>query len=496
MTVLVQTTPQSYRIQVAKTGLLVGTTYYVNEFVKDFNEWNWDHRNRRWVLVRKYRYYNPETGMCHIPRYDLPRFLTWLKERGIEYELKEVALSQGVPIELKMRPWFKPKDDLQAGAIEYLSTSDDQVMGLGMQTGRGKTATTIAVVARRQKRTMIILPDDTLLQQWKDAIYDFTEIEEGDIYVIQGAPSLIKLFNGINKRYNPKIILASIGTLRNWVSDKEATVNYPAFEEMCEFLGVGVRVVDEGHKNFHTNLMMDLRANAAVTIISTATFEVSKPEILRIFDQHYPVEMRYGTWDYKKYVDIFAYAYSSGYNVIPAHAYKSKEGYSHAKLEGWLLKNPSKLEVYWEEVISPIVHSHYINRAHAGKKMLLLASTVAMCEWIAKRLRKELQGYKVGVYVSESEKDMLTDSDFIVSTPGSAGTGTDIKGLLALLVTISIRSSQLNQQILGRLRELPDGMTPAMAYVYDMDIRQQVDHHKVREDIFKKLALNYHSVQL
>jgi hypothetical protein len=242
--------------------------------------------------------------------------------------------------------------------------------------------------------------------------------------------------------------------------------------------------------------MMDLRLTPAVTIVITATFDNSKPDIKRIFDRHYPVDIRYGENEYHRYVDVYAYGYRTGVGDIPSHAYRGEKGYSQVKWESWLLRRGKhKLRQITEEIFMPLLRSHYTLIAQPGEKCLVLCDTVDMCNYMLKECEKNFQGYNCAIYISETEDEVLTTADIIISTPKSAGTGRDIKNLLTTLVTTSVRSTPLNEQMLGRLRELP-GRTPQFVYMYNLGVPSQVNHAVERAAIFRPLAKAFHTLTI
>lgn len=490
-------TLQSIRFRVDEQGYVIGGPgCHMSHFMEPYAEWVYDFRMKKWVLLKNYRYYNRSTKWLHMPRYDLSRFLDHISKHGMVYEITDIPSIDGIYVEIPLHEWVVDRDDRQTKAINYLTTTDDPVRGVALQPGVGKTYVTIKSASILQRRTMVCVSG--LIGQWAEAIKRFTTLTDDDIYVIQGVQSLIKLAQNIDKTIFPKFILCSTGTIRNWAQDKDVPEILPSFDEMCKLFSIGLRVTDEAHLNFHTNLIMDLRLNSAINIVLTATFDNSKPKIKTIFDSHYPSRIRFGENDYKSYTEVYAYGYSSGCMTVPKFAYASKDGYSHIRYETWLLnaRNAQHLRRYIEELVIPICEMHYLNRHVSGYKMLIICMQTDMCYRIAHTLSQRYKDLKTSVYVFDTSDDVLNNSDFIVSTPKSAGTGRDISKLMTLLCLPSIRSSPLNQQIHGRLRELPGGPIPQMIYIYDYEIKPQVDHHIVRKSIFSPRCTSFKEARL
>lgn len=494
--IAIEVAPLSFRIHVDGSGYLVGTGLSINSFVRPLFEMKFDDGYGRMVPVRKYRYVNEKRGMLYLPIFELNRFKDFLAENGYTYIINAIPVSTGKDVVIPMKSWFKPRDPLQDGAIKYIQAEMDSPLRLiGMQTGRGKTAAAIAAIAGLGKRAMICIPG--MMDQWVNAIKNFTELTDDDIFILQGQDSLTKLLTRIDKSLFPKIIVASIPTLRSYASGGHSYTNYPSIEELMNLLKVGVRVVDEGHLNFHANITLDMLFNTALTVILSATFSSSRDDVTRILDGHYTKELRFGEDDYRKYVDIFAYSYPLGVQDLPSKFYRGKEGYSHARLENWLLtKGKNKLREIFTHVYYPLINSHYINKAGPGDKLLILCSTVEMCKYVQQDLAKEYPGKKSTIYISETPESELVTHDIIVSTPKSAGTGLDIGGLLTMFTTVSVRSEPLNKQMLGRLRERKDGKTPFYVYCYCRAIPPQVQHAQFREQILQPLGKSFTTTHL
>jgi hypothetical protein len=91
---------------------------------------------------------------------------------------------------------------------------------------------------------------------------------------------------------------------------------------------------------------------------------------------------------------------------------------------------------------------------------------------------------KVCRYVEDDPYSNIGESDIIVSTILSLGTAIDIKGLITVINTVSIKSRQANIQVLGRLRE-KKGKQMQYWYLYSNSIVKHIEYHRYRLDILK-----------
>ena len=493
--ITIQRTPLSYRVRVTPHGELLNSNLSIYRYMNRFQQTKWDPKQRRFLPIRRYSRYNDKNQTLYVPGYDLAAFSQFLNSQGVVFCIEDIPLQPGKPVEIQLKSWVQDRSPEQTTAIEYLTTSTESQRGLSSNPGFGKTYCTIKTISIIGVRAMICVSG--LVDQWKREFLKYTEMTEDDIYIIQGAPSMTKLLQQIDKRLFPKVILCSLGTIRAYAAGDESYANYPPFTELLNLLQVGVKVIDEAHLNFHLTLMVDLQTNAAINIALTATFDRGDPQVKQIFDNHYPRLMRFGEGQFDRYVDIFSYQFSLS-GQLPPKAYRTQEGYNHSKFEEYLLRRvPKMLEHIYTHVYSPAIYSHYINTRQYGQKLLVLCSRIEMCQWMADRMAKDLprqENFKIALYTGESDDNVLVDVDIIVSTPGSAGTGTDIANLRAMLMTIATGSDNLNKQSLGRLRRLPTGDTPIYAYTWCTDIPQHQSYQNTRRNTYLARGKSFHEL--
>lgn len=494
--ITIKLTPLSYRVAVGPDGQLLGTSLSLRDYIRKFNHTGWDRRSGYPVVLERYLHYDRKSSTLYLPRYDFESFCQFLGARGIAYAVENVPLQAGRAVHIPLKPHVQDRNERQTQAIAYLTTCEESQRGLSLNTGVGKTYCAVKSVSILGARAMICVAG--LIDQWKRSFLEFTELAEEDIYVVQGAASMTKLLLQIDKTLFPKVILCSLGTVRNYAIGKEAYENYPPFHELFDRLGVGVKVVDEAHLNFWVTMMIDLQTNAAVNISLTATFDRTDPQEKRFFDAHYPRMMRFGEGEFEKYIDIHSYSYSLGY-ALPAKSYRTINGYNHSKFEDYLLRRvPKRLEYIFTTVYSPAIFAHYVNLRRVGQKLLVLCARLEMCRWFRDRLVAELpsqENFSIAVYNSENpDGRVLAETDIIISTPGSAGTGTDIKDLRTVLMTIATGSDNTNKQTLGRLRELKTGDTPHYVSTWCQDIPEHAKYQERRRYTFQTRGKSFTEV--
>lgn len=314
------------------------------------------------------------------------------------------------------------------------------------------------------------------------------------IWILMGSDSFYQL---VNDKVHPDIFVCSISTLREFIENGEAYKNLPwNWQGFLKEYGIGTKIVDEAHQNFHAVNKLDLLSNIKNNIALTATFLKTGISASRIFDRVYPPEMRYGDSNVAQYTNCTVYAYRG---MVPAHFVKRKRGYNAIKYEQYLLKRPMWMKDYLNNVVLPEVYMHYVKKRNEGEKCLLFFSTKAMIERVRDFLNFELAKY--GIVAKEkiggTPDDVLNDPQYhiYIGTPGGMGTGRDIPHLRTAINFVSFDSPVLTKQCYGRLRRIP-GVDTEWVDNVDRMIDSQVRHWQKRDKFYRKAAKTYHKIKL
>ena len=463
---------------------------YLRQLFKEIlSDYEWDKRLHKLQLMNRYYCYNRSTGEFLIPAVYTDYIVRNMEAIGAHINVVEEDLVKGRTIHLKMKPSFTPRPN-QVEAIDYLASDDPSCKrkGLSLMTGGGKTAVTIAAIVKRKKAAMIIAQG--LMEQWYQEIMKFTTAKPDDVVIVQGIQSLLKL---IEEDKKPSIIIFSTSTLRRYVNREENYQDLPSYEKFIKYFGIDTKVIDECHLCFHTGTFVDLHSNIQNNVYLTATFTSTNQQTRKIFNRIYPVNMRFGANVRDRYIDIYSYSYSYS---VPPKCYTRLRGYFHVGYEKYFLKRPSKLMWFFESVLVPLINSHYDNRCAPGQRMMILFSTINLIMEAKRYLTLKYPNRKVGVYIGESDDMEYDKYEIILSNVKKAGTGTDIKQLYVVLNTISFSSPTLTEQVLGRLRKLPDGTTPHYLELVNIQCEAHIKHRIYRQEIQKRLSRSYKEIFL
>lgn len=438
---------------------------------------------KEYTIMGKFASFDHTNGVLHIPIGYAESVKKLLEQQGCfvnQLRLRDYPLRK---IELSVKPEFTDRPH-QVELIKKCSETTFGIKGLAMQTGKGKTYAAIRSICNLGYAAVVIAPG--LADQWIQSFEDFTG-ERDEVYKIQEYKSLEML---MGSNWMPKIFVCSIQTMQAYCKGKE---NYKAlpytYKQFFEHYGIGVKVVDECHLNFHATVRMDLKTNVPYNLYCSATFGQTNKYAAKIFDIVYPPAIRYGADKYDKYVSIHFYHFSG---MVPEGRCMRQRGYSHMRYEADLLKHRTKLDDHFRTTWVPIINMHYVNeRRNPGEKCLIFCSLVEYISEMAEKVRNKYPAYKVVEYTGDATRDQLDDADIIIATTGKAATGLDIKNLIMVYNTVSMRTSILTAQSLGRLRKI-DGRELIYVDRCDNNVGAHRRHAVDRKMILRGMAKNFY----
>lgn len=358
-------------------------------------------------------------------------------------------------------------------------------------------ASAIALLGKR----FVIIIKPMYMDKWKSDLKDILGLSGDDVVMVQGSASLMGLItNARTGTLKAKAIIISNRTLQYWYKayEESGDCSNQGYDcnpsEFFSVLGVGVRLIDEVHQDFHLNFKVDLYTNVPHSISLSATLKSDDPFLNRMYELTYPKNIRYTGLAYNKYV----HAYSWIYQVKDAE-YKLRTTewgstlYSHNAFEKSIFKNRELLRDYLNMIVNA-AKIFFIDKYKKGERLLIYCSSIQTCTAVVERLTQEFENSMiVKRYVENDPYENLMQADISVSTLLSAGTGVDIPGLKTVILTTSISSSQSNIQGFGRLRKIEDKRLQFVYFVCS-DIPKHIEYHEKKKDMLKHMALSYGSI--
>jgi len=429
-------------------------------------------------------------------------------KRHLEYHyltgdlVAEVQKPVPVPIKVTFDVKSEWKDrDYQIPVIEYLVSHNPPVLKfVNLATGLGKSFCSMRAMQILGERTCIIVKP-MYIEKWVLDMRRTYDIAFEDILVIRGSDQLQELLlEAETGELETKVIIISNKTFQNWIKlyekfrEETLDMGYACLpENYCQHLGVGIRLIDEVHQDFHLNFKIDLYTNVPHSISLSATLVSDDAFLNNMYEIAYPAAYRCRGPAYKKYIASMAVIYKvKNPDKIRTKEYNS-HSYTHHQFEQSILKNFDLTKHYFELVYQTL-EGTYKQNYKKGDKAIVYCKSIDMCTLLTNFLKDKYKHLDIRRYVEEDVFENLLQADISVTTLESAGTAVDIDQLTTVILTTAVTSSQANIQGFGRLRELKDGRTPTFAYFVCEDIAKHIEYHERKRVLLEDRALTYKSV--
>lgn len=368
-------------------------------------------------------------------------------------------------------------------------------------TGSGKSLMSMWAAMVIAKRTVMVVPAKYITEgKWIGDITKTLNVPREKLCVVKGSKAMRTIIDlGLAGEMEYDFIIISATTMYNFYKAyEEGRMEEEGYncnpDELYTVIGAGLRIIDEVHENFHLNYMQDLYGHVAKTIYMSATLVSDNSFINSMLEVAYPVGERITPEYDGKYIACTALTYRC--NKVELLPHKRRKMYSQMLFEASILKKKFRSEAY-AEMIYEIIVNEYISIREPGQKMMIFADTIEMCTFLTTVIKPRLEELVVNRFVGEDPDEYLYESDVVITTPKSAGTAVDIKGLKVTLLTSAIGSRQLNAQILGRLRKLRGfkDNVPRFFYLVCEDIDSHVKYHERKLATFSDKVKTHRTLQ-
>lgn len=436
-------------------------------------------------------YYDDEKKELRIPRgFDVNYIERCFPDKPLEFTYTPDPYEQVVFTLKKM-----PKSNIQKKAISFLLGEEDfkytrkySQQSLNLDTGDGKTYCVIASLTFLRMASIVITHTEDIKKQWIASLQKFTSISEPHICNISGSSVIDKIFKitETGKTLPYKVYLVNHATIRAYAKKN----GWESITELFKAIKVGVKVFDEAHLEFENLIRTDLFTNTKKTFYLTANFERSGAKENAVFTKCFKHIAKYGVetkQEKRKHIKYLGVLYSTKPSLTVQASIKNVHGFDKNKYCDYEIEQDKFYEVI--EYVLDILMKH-------EGKILLLLSKINACEKMAKHIvsyLKDINSDKTcAIYnstISHKQKEVALESDIIISTQKSLGTGNDVHGLRSVIMTEQYSSKIIANQTSGRLREYgPEDYTFYVELV-DVGFQRAREMYTRRLPIFKKKCL-------
>lgn len=419
--------------------------YYKNQAI---GTTNFD--TSQWIYLGK----DHLSGYIEIPRGLYEELLDHAQCAGIDYEVTDER-QKGKYIDVSFRGELR---DEQKPALEEMIKYDNGI--LHAATAFGKTVVCSAIIAQKKVNTLIILESSALIEQWKDALEKFLEINEalpeyktrtGRVKIRK---SLIGKLQGAHDSMTGIVDIAMAGSLckkGEW---------HPMLEQY------GMIIVDECHhaaSETIANVLKEVKARYLYGVTATPKRADGLEKINYMLLG--PIRYSYTAKEKAKAQGIEHFVYPRfTRTVVP----RGTSDNMHPNEAYELVRNN---EVRDEQIISdvkecilggrtPVVLSKYKDHSErlyerlkeCADKVFLMTGNNSKKEH--KKIREQLQ-------LVDSKETLI-----LVATGSLIGEGVDFPRLNTLIMATPVSFRSVVEQYAGRLNRDYDGKTNVIVYDY------------------------------
>ncbi len=395
---------------------------------------------------------------------------------------------------MSVRLRTEPRSQLQKEAIAFLigagkfkNYSKYSQLLLNLDTGEGKTYTTIALLSFKGLKSIIILNSEKIKKQWSEKLKEYTDIDERSICEFNGSAKCLSIINNPKKYSKYKVFITTHDTIRSFGNSN----GWENVHELFKSLQVGVKIYDEAHLEFLNIVKIDCYTNTKFTYYLTATFGRSDFSENFVYQNCFKAIPKYEQrerteYEGKKYINYLVYFYKSNPTIIQLSSIKNKYGFNRIAY--------SKYQLVDDELFFKNIGTLVSVTMKKSLKTLILMTTINGIEDLADYLVSLFPDKSIGIYHSKVKdikyKEEALNGDIIISTVKSLGVGADIPGLKAVINTESFKSAIITEQVLGRLRKPSDDSICFYIEIVDKAFSTLRTQQKAREKVLKNLVGN------
>jgi superfamily II DNA or RNA helicase len=478
-----------------------------------------------WKLVKWTFFYNRKTGRNEkiadsvyasstsnrsIIRYHinfLDEFMEHLKSYGVNDEV--IILTRHSPedivwdnTEIKLLDGISPREN-QLTAIDYVldPNIENRIKLVTLGTGVGKTFVSLYSAFKKQIR-FILFVRSQYIERWITGVKEVYDITDDEILIISGSESLKRAFmlKENNLLDGIKFIAISNRTFQRYLNEYEShgddilqngwtTLPY----NFAEALNARWVFIDENHQDFHLYYRIMTYMHCERSVSLTATLMSDDKFIQKMYNKTFPPESRLPLTAPKKYIAGYGVMYNISRSVFFKNCI-SNRGYNHVKFEKVIMKH-SKFRINYFNLINKVIKYGYLDKLKPGHKCIIFVATVQMATALTNYLNEKYPNLNIKRYTSDDPNENLIEPDIRVTTINSSGTAVDIPGLSCSILTHVLSGSQINIQVLGRLREMKDGTTPSFFWFTCLNISKHMEYHEKKlNELFRNRLKVYNQI--
>lgn len=372
--------------------------------------------------------------------------------------------SRAAKMKYSYRMKVVPKNKDQVRAIRFLTCSGEYTnlvkysqQSLNTEPGFGKTYCAISAALIRGKRTIVVLHNSIVKDQWVKTLQSITDVPRERIIDITGTDHMTKL---MEDEVDGDIFLVLHQSVAAYFRSK----GYSETKAWFDHMECGTKIIDETHLFFANTVQIDFLSNIDKSWYLTGTMTRSNSLEIGLFKRYFSNTPSFGN-DLEKTRNV-VYSFIE-YNSYPDEQYQSyiltKRGPNTSRFIKYALEYDER-----RTIIDVILYAMRLVKENDGRTLILLPK-IDSGETVREVLEKEYPNDIVRTLHSKHpptyNAETKEKATIIISTIGSIGTGSDISGLRNMIIAEPYTSEVTANQLPKRLRPLPNG---ELSYCYDV----------------------------
>ena len=398
--------------------------------------------------------YDPEERTLRLPRgvdeYKVARDLN----REIDYD--RVIGGRSIKVGMTLSPRnIKQKAAIRflIGKEEYSHTRNSSQLVLSLPSGGGKTYCAVSAISLIGLATLVVTHNDDIRKQWRDRLLEYTDIPETSIVMLNSSAvmhSYHQRKRGMTKKISGEYVyIVTHSLLRSYMK----TYGSEALQALIDRLGIGIKIVDECHKEFYNTILLDNSIMVYKNFYLTATFGRNDPiedtVYQRVFNSLFKLvvpEDDMGVQHNVMYITNIVNSRASEidiagmYNIIGRGTKTNK--FNVCKYIDYAVDNGTivKTVMSWVDRLKNI-----------DGMVLIVSPKISSNEYFCDLIKKAYPNKKCAVHGSSSKVDNMDNYDIVCATSKIIGTGNDITRLKAIINVEPIGSEKNAYQLFHRL---------------------------------------------